>query len=168
MGRIEAAIALACRGLAAVGCLGMVLTLAHVSVDVFCRYVLDVPLGGTLEWVAGYYMVAIALLPLGYVALVDGHIMVDLFTRGLGERPRARIDAVVAALGFAFLAVVAWRGLLEAVRNTVEQEAWETAAGVILMWPSRWMVPVGFAGMAAVFLLRAVRRPGTRTPSPQP
>jgi TRAP-type C4-dicarboxylate transport system permease small subunit len=45
------------------GLLAGFLMMAHVTVDVTCRYLLNSPLEGTTEVVAAYYMVAVAYLP---------------------------------------------------------------------------------------------------------
>ena len=102
-------------------------------------------------------MVAIALLPLGFVVDRGGHIMVDLFTRSLSSRTLSMIDSMVGFVGTAFLAVVAWRTFAEAIRNTAMEEGWETADGMILIWPSRWVIPIGCGVMAAMFAIHAIR-----------
>ena len=61
----------------------IILMMIHVAVDVFCRIVLNAPLYGTLEIVAGYYMVAVVFLPLAYVSGGEGHIFIELFTSKL-------------------------------------------------------------------------------------
>jgi hypothetical protein len=55
------------------------LMMAHVTVDVAARYLLNRPLEGTTEIVAAYYMVAVAYCPWAFLASRDRHIVAGMF-----------------------------------------------------------------------------------------
>ncbi len=135
----------------------IVVMMIHVSADVFGRLVLGEPIHGTLEIVAGYYMVAVLFLPLAYVSRGEGHIYIELFTRKLPPRLLSGIDAGAALLTLVYVALMAWQSAAEALIQTEDGEMWETADDLIMIWPSRWLIPVGCALMAIFFARLALR-----------
>ena len=56
----------------------VILTL-HVCVDVASRYIFNLPLPGTTEMVARYYMVGAVFLPLAYCQIHRQHFNATLF-----------------------------------------------------------------------------------------
>lgn len=138
-------------------CLVGFLMMMHIAVDVVGRVLFNHPLEGTIEIVSGYYMVAVAFLPLAYIAAHEGHIMVELFTRGLSERGLFRLDNIVDMVTFAYMTLFMWQTAAVAVEETVVGEVWETASGFLTIWPSRWLLPIGCALMAGFLLVRIVR-----------
>ena len=74
------------------------LMMAHVTVDVAGRYLLNRPLEGTTEIVAAYYMVAVAYCPWAFIASRDRHIVAD-------AEDLARLGHHLALLGRVVVAV---------------------------------------------------------------
>jgi TRAP-type C4-dicarboxylate transport system permease small subunit len=134
----------------------IILMMVHVSLDVFFRIALNSPLFGTLEIVAGYYMVAIVFLPLSYVSGGEGHIFIELFTSKLPPRVNAFLDAFTGGLTLLYVSLLAWQSGVEALWQTAGREKWETADDFITIWPSRWLIPIGCALMA-VYFCRAIK-----------
>jgi TRAP-type C4-dicarboxylate transport system permease small subunit len=132
------------------------LMMMHVTVDVAAKYLFNSPLEGTIEIVSGYYMVAVAFLPLAYISRTEGHIFVELFTRGLSRGALLRLDGAVNILTFLYMSLLTWQTGAMAIEQTVDGELWETATGLLMIWPSRWMLPVGSAVMTLYLLLRIV------------
>ena len=134
-------------------CAGLliIIMMIHVAADVFGRLVLRAPIDGTIEWVAGYYMVAVAFFPLAYVSRGEGHITIELFTSKLPARVRAALDCMAATLTFLYIGMMAWQTGIEAIEQTEGRETWETADDLITIWPSRWLLPIGCAMMAIYF-----------------
>ena len=137
--------------LAAISGVLILVMMVHVAADVFGRLAFSAPINGTLEIVAGYYMVAVVFLPLAHVSRGEGHIFIELFTRGLPARVRSWMDAGAATLTFAYVALMAWQTSIEALIQTEGGEMWETADDLIVIWPSRWLIPIGCALMAVLF-----------------
>lgn len=135
---------------------GIVLTLMmiHTVADVFGRMVFNHPLDGTTEIVSGYYMVVVIFFPLAYVTHNEGHIIVELFTRRLPRRQLAGLDAVVATVCLCLLIWFTWENFVEALSSFNDNEEWETADGNVIIWPSRWLLPLGLLAMAFYLPLR--------------
>ncbi|MCY4548836.1 MAG: TRAP transporter small permease [Defluviicoccus sp.] len=143
--------------LAAVAGVLILVMMVHVTADVFGRLAFSAPIDGTLEIVAGYYMVAVVFLPLAHVSRGEGHIFIELFTRGLPERVRSCLDAAAATLTLFYVALMAWQTAVEAMIQTEGGELWETADDLIVIWPSRWLIPIGCALMAVLFACLVLR-----------
>ena len=146
-----------CDALMWAGCFVGFVMMMHIAADVAGRVLFNHPLEGTIEIVSGYYMVAVAFLPLGYIAGHEGHIRVELFTRGLTERGLLRLDNVVDIVTFAYMTLFTWHTAAAAMEETIVGEVWETASGFVAIWPSRWLLPLGCALMAFYLLVRIVR-----------
>lgn len=132
----------------------MLIMMLHVVADVVGRYVFASPIDGTLEIVSGYYMVALVFLPLAYVTRKNGHIFVELFTMRLRPSRVSLMDAAAETLAFLYVGFLAWECGVEAWRRTMDGEAWETAEGLVAIWPSRWLLPLGLGLMAICLLTR--------------
>jgi TRAP-type C4-dicarboxylate transport system permease small subunit len=144
------------RVLTLVAGIALMLMMLHVVIDVAGRVFFNHPLNGTTEIVAGYYMVAVIFLPLGFVAHHEGHIKVELFTRALSPRRLAWLEAAVGIASVAFLLWFTWESIVSAQNSLETDEQWETAADLVTIWPSRWIVPIGLAVMTVYLILRLV------------
>lgn len=144
-------------GLAAAGALLMVLMMLHIVADVLSKWLLNYPIDGTLEIVSHYYMVGLIYLPLGYVQFHHRHIVAEIFTDGLPGRPRALLESAIALLMLAYAAVFVWTTSIEALRKTAELEYLEATRRFIVIWPTRWFVPIGIGLMGLVAAYQAVR-----------
>jgi TRAP-type C4-dicarboxylate transport system permease small subunit len=142
------------------------LMMVHVTADVASRTLLNYPLPGTTEIVSGWYMIAVAYLPWAMIARDDGHIHVDLFTRGASLRFRAMLDVTVNLVTAAWVLLFAGVTLVRAAQQTQADEVWQAAGFLISVWPSRWLLPVAGLSMGLYLLLRVasdIRRPRTAT-----
>lgn len=142
--------------LAIVAGLVVLVMMCHVVLDVFGKVAIGVPVVATTEIVSYYYMVAVIFLPLAYVTHNEGHIMVELFTRNMRPRPLARLEGFVGVLALALTVWFAWESIGSAWTNTAEGELAETAADVLQIWPSRWMLPIGLLVMGLYIAVRLV------------
>lgn len=154
---IDRFLAATSNALLGLGAVVIVLMAAHVIADVASRYLLNQPLPGTIEIVSLYYMVAVIYLPLAYVQSRRQHIVVHQFTYWLPLRARLSLDAMVGLLATAILVVLAWRGILEAMRATAIGQQSDAGGYAILSWPPRWFVPLGLAVMALQTIMQSAR-----------
>lgn len=138
------------------GFVGLLMML-HVTADVIGRTLFHHPLSDTLEIVSAYYMVAIAFLPLAWIARQRGHIIVELFTGWMSKRRVGALDAIVGLVTFFYIAFFTYEVTLVAIDRTHIGETWESATGFVAVWPSRWLVPAGFGLMAFYVLFNAWR-----------
>lgn len=132
------------------------LMMLQVTADVIGRAVFNHPIAGTTEFVSGYYMIAVAFLPWTWVAATDGHIRVELFTRNLSARKTDWLDAFVTLLTAAYVSIFTWQTFVRALQATHAGEAWEAPNGLMIVWPSRWTLPVAGALMVVYLILRVV------------
>lgn len=141
-------------GLMIMACAGITLMMLHVTADVAGKYLLSIPVAATYEAVEVYYMVALVYLPFTYIARGEGHIFVELFTRNLSDRGRFALDGSVGILTLIWVCLLAWYAGEEAVTTTLDGELRETAEGFLLVWPSRWFIPLGCGVMALAVVLK--------------
>lgn len=150
VGKIGTVLALL-SGIAIIGMMGLIVA------DVAMKYLLNDPIDGTTAVVAAYFMVALVFLPLAHVTLTSGHLYVELFTQKLSARSLRPLFTLNCLLILSYLLFLVVFTLIEAVRRTAEGEAWETAADLMAVWPSRWLLPIGLMAMAAVIFLKLWR-----------
>jgi TRAP-type C4-dicarboxylate transport system permease small subunit len=142
---------------------GILLLLMAVTVlDVFLRYVFNAPLASAWEFTE-FSMALIVFLGIAYCGWTGGHIAVDVFEKWL-DRPSLRfLPALIAFVGAALFALIAYRATLEMVA-TIDQ------VSNMLRWPHypfRFTVAFGAAMLALVLAIQGVqtlrRRPGADT-----
>ncbi|MEC9435590.1 MAG: TRAP transporter small permease [Pseudomonadota bacterium] len=156
MNLVEKLIGLVSFAFMAVAAVALTLMMAHVTVDVAGKYLLNAPVPVTLEMVSNYYMVAVVFLPLAAVEKVNGHIHVELIYSALPRVGRRLLDVTAHALALGFFAMLMRYSWVSAVRKF---NVGEFIMGTypLLIWPSRFLVPVGCALIAALLVLRLVR-----------
>ena len=137
--------------------LATVLMMLHVTADAVGRAVFNSPITGTVEIVSAYHMAALAFLPLALITRDRGHIIVELFTGWMKFRPRTLLDACVGVVTVVYTGVFAWKAVEIAVAKTAIREAKEAGTGFVQIWPSRWLVAIGF-GLMAIYLVIQVAR----------
>ena len=157
LGSFRRAIERPANGLIYIACGITILMMFHIVADVLAKYFFNSPLEGTIETVAGYYMVAVVFLPFAYVSYTEGQIIVELFTRGLTPRSQLLLDALLGIATFVYMAIFTWNTFEEAVFRTIQLEIWETGTSEIPIWPSRWTITIGCAVMTAFVLYKVIR-----------
>lgn len=148
---------IAARALMAIAALATLAMMFHVTADIIWKYLFIAPIRGTLEVVAGWYMVAVVFCSIAYVEVKEGHIVVDLFTRGLRPGPLNGLRTFNYGISAIYVGVLAWLALEEALRRTAQNEVWETVDGYLSIWPSRWLVVAGFAVLLCLFAMRSIQ-----------
>lgn len=143
--------------LALFGTLGIVAMMAHVTLDVLLRSTMDVSMPATLELVTRYYMVLLALLPLGWVERQRQMIAVELFTDLFHPRVRRWNDRFVTLLSLSIyivFAIATWEKAVEQYEVGAYVMSLDTR---IPVWPSYFVLPISFALAAYVCLMRGVQ-----------
>ena len=143
--------------LAFIGGVAIICMMGLIVIDVAMKYLLNNPIDGTTAIVAAYFMVALVFLPLAHVTLTSGHLFVELFTQKLSARSLRPLFTLNGLLILSYLLFLAIFTAIEAVRRTGEGEAWETAADLMAVWPSRWLLPIGLLAMGAVVIINLWR-----------
>jgi TRAP-type C4-dicarboxylate transport system permease small subunit len=134
------------------GIVAAFLMMMHVSADVAARTVLNRPIEGTTEVAAAYYMVAVAYLPWAWVTRNDGHITVDVFTSFLPRRWLEWLEIAVKCLAIVYVSFFVWHATARALQQTRLAEVWQAGTKYLVIWPSRWVLPVA-GGLMALYLV---------------
>ncbi|GGL49808.1 TRAP transporter small permease subunit [Wenxinia marina] len=141
--------------LAAIAAFALLCMMLHVVADVAGKYLLNQPIPGTAEIVASYYMVTAVFLPLAWVELRDGSIVVELFYDRVPPRFRRGLLIVAFALTAAFyggLGWLSWQPAMHAWRiGEVVEGTWR-----VVIWPTKFLLPFGLALAAAIAVLRCL------------
>jgi TRAP-type C4-dicarboxylate transport system permease small subunit len=145
---------LAAVGLALLGTLGILLMVVHITLDVVLRSTLSISIPATLELVTRYYLITLALLPLGWVEWRRNMISVEAL-EGMMSPGLIRIsDVLVSLLSAAIygtLAVATWGKAME----QYQIGAYVMSLNVPMpVWPTYFVLPVAFALAALVCVVR--------------
>lgn len=138
----------------------------HIGCDVGGRYLAGSPLPGTVEIVSRYYMVVLAYLPLAELQRTEGHFVAGIFTDRLPQRARDILDGLASLCMAVVVIFIAWCSLRAANSAAAGNEQMQAAEFTILTWPSRYLVPLGFALMA-IYAIRVAARKLSLQPNPR-
>ena len=127
------------------------LMMLHVVVDVTARWAFNSPLEGTAETVTYYYMVTVAFLPWMWLARNDGHIKVDFVVQMMPARIAFWLDLVVKTVLTVYMTVFMWQSWLNALKYTARNEVQQAGSFYLVVWPTRWLLPLA-GGLMALWL----------------
>lgn len=130
----------------------LVLLMLFTVADVFLRYVFNAPLRSVFEFTE-FAMALIVFLAMAYTGWTGGHIAVDVFAKWL-DRPGLRfLPSLLAFVGAALFALIAYRATLETVATLGQ-------VSNMLRWPHypfRFAVAFGSAMFALVLFVQGVQ-----------
>lgn len=140
-----------CSGIAALGLLAMIVV---TVVNALGRTWLGSPIYAATEITAQWLLPLVVLLAIPGAQMFKEHYVVSIITERLGRRSLALTKVVGYAGSAAVCCGVAWFGYLEAI----EQAEQGATAGITTLpvFPFYFLVPVGFAFAAVVFVCDAV------------
>lgn len=141
----------ASRSFAFIAGIAIVLMMVQVNLDVFGKYLFNMPIPGTIEITSNWYMVAIVFLPLAAVERRDAHIAVELLTQHLGERANAILTGCVSLLAALYFGAFAWRTWGDALVK-YELGEYQTGDISVIIWPTRFFIPLG-CGLITLLLV---------------
>lgn len=119
------------------------------------RYLFASPIAGTGE-VSQLLMAGVALLCLGYVQSVKGHISVDILTTRYPPRVQKILSLVGLLLAIVVFALIAWRSTLIAI-DMLERGRTLASFPTIPVWPFRLMVPFGASILCLESIIQVIR-----------
>ena len=99
------------------GITGVVILLAMMMMtvaDVIMRYFFRQPIIGSME-ISVVLMVCVVFLGIGWCALSDGHISVDIITGRLSQRGRALLNGFDNIVTLVLALIITWRSFVEAL-----------------------------------------------------
>nr|WP_255561460.1 TRAP transporter small permease [Pseudohoeflea sp. DP4N28-3] len=129
----------------------------HVTADVAMKYFFAQPIPGTIVYVSNFYMTMIVFLPLASAELRNQHVFVDLWPE---QAPRW-LDMLGLrfnwALSSAIYFLLAWNTLKDAMRKQAEGEYVLDQSGLVITWPSYYVLPFGFVVIGALLAAKIVK-----------
>jgi TRAP-type C4-dicarboxylate transport system permease small subunit len=123
-----------------------IVLMLHMVVDVAGRYLANRPIAGTLEYVTFWWMPLIVFLALGWAQYRSEHINVTLLTETLPDRARRVAETIADGISIVvviILAVFAFQGAEHSF--AISEAALGTAT--VLIWPTKFVVVLGLAGL---------------------
>lgn len=139
--------------LALIAALALGLMMLHVTADVAAKYLLNSPIPGTAEVVASYYMVSAVFLPLAWLEVKDGAIVVELiFSKlpTLGRRILLVLASFFTCIFYGGLAWLSWGSAVKAWQiGEVVEGTWR-----VVIWPTKFLLPLGLGIACVVAVLR--------------
>lgn len=145
------------RVLLVLSCLALLAMALHVTADVIMRAFFNSPIQGTLEIGTHYYMVAVSFLALGWVQIRDGHIAVEFVVHAMRTKPRMVMEFLALLVTFIFSLIYLRMSWVSAMDKTGRGEYVLSQDGILLIWPSRWILVVSVAAFVLVLLVQLVR-----------
>ncbi|TKW64973.1 MAG: TRAP transporter small permease [Paracoccus denitrificans] len=138
------------------GSLVLIAMMMQVVVDVFMRTFLGTGFPATADLVGKYYMVAVSFLPLAVTEIERRHIEATIFTQKLTGTPRRAVFLLGFVVALIVFAVMTWGSFTEALKQTERGAYIEAGTMRFPTWPSYWILPISFALMVIVLVLRII------------
>ncbi len=135
--------------------LSLVLMMVHVTLDVVFKYFFKLPIPGTAEVVAAYYMIGTVFLPLAYIEVHNRPIVVELLYDRLPLGLQRPLDVLTTLLSIAFYAFLAWQSIKIAL-TALENREYIDGLWKVVVWPSRFLIPLGLLAACAALALRFI------------
>ena len=128
--------------LAFIAGLSLVLMMVHVTLDVLLKYFFKLPVPGTAEVVAAYYMIGTVFLPLAYIEVHNRPIVVELFYDRVPRALQRWLDIMGTIASLAFYAFLTWQSIKIALA-ALESREYIDGLWKVVVWPSRFLIPLG-------------------------
>jgi TRAP-type C4-dicarboxylate transport system permease small subunit len=141
------------RALTWIGGAALVLMMTHVAGDVIFKYLFNSPIPGTAEIVAAYYMIGVVFLPLAWIEVNNRPIVVELFYDRVPHWAKPTLDVLGIVASLTFYGFLMWQSVKIALESF---ETGEYVDGMwrVVVWPSRFLIPLGLAVALLVLVLR--------------
>lgn len=137
-----------------IGAAAVVLMMLQIVADVLLKNLFTWPIPATSLIVSHYYMVIVAYLPVALSEKLNGHISVELVFRHFSERWQKVVVGIVWLVSAAVAGGIAHRLWFEALKKlSVEANVLESGLKIFI-WPSYFVLPLGFGLFALVLLYR--------------
>ncbi len=155
LARIDKGLLLLARALMLLAGAGLALMMLQTVAGVVADNFWNQPIPGNLEIISVYHMVLVVFLPLAFVEWQHENIEVDLLWQlmpGWMQRTVLVLGYLVCAVFFAILVRQTW---FDAVAAMAKGEMMMGNV-YVLIWPAKFVLPVGFAAIGLVSLRHAL------------
>jgi TRAP-type C4-dicarboxylate transport system permease small subunit len=122
-----------------------------IGADVFCRYVFNAPISGTLEITEQVPVIA-TVCAFAYTASLKRHIKTTFFEDRLSNEGKHWMQCLSNLLMFAFLSILVWQTAIEFLKS---YEIREYSQGLIAIprYPVKLLIPLGL-GVGWLYYLK--------------
>ena len=131
----------------------LVLMMTNVAADVTLKYLFNMPIPGTAEVVAAYYMIGVVFLPLAWIETHNRPIVVELFYDRMPGWAKPPLDVLGTLASLAFYGFLLWQSIKIAFES-FEKGEYVDGMWRVVVWPSRFLIPLGLMVAMLVLLLR--------------
>lgn len=142
------------RTLIAIASIGLMAMMVHICIDILSSLLVNAPVATTSAIVTNYYMIAVAFLPIYAAEVRGGHIGVNLLTAMLPQRVQNLLDIAVLTVTAGLYLLLAAQSWGQAIQKLATNAYVVEQTSKILIWPSYFMLPLSFAAVALLMLLK--------------
>lgn len=136
------------------GAVAVICMMLQMVLDVVMKNLFNEPVPATTIFVAHYYMVIVAYVPMALAEKLDRHITVDVVFRHFSANVKKWLLGVIWLLTSVICVVIAHELWFEAMKK-FEVGAYIVEKGEpIIIWPAYFALPLGFALLGLVLLYR--------------
>lgn len=139
-----------------VGAVAVILMMLQIVADVLLKNILSWPIPLTSVFVANYYMVIVAYIPLALTERMSRHISVELLFRHLSAQAQRWLGALVCLFAGTVAACIAWELWFEAMKKARVGSFIVEQSLAMPIWPSYFVLPIGFGLLAALLFYRVL------------
>ncbi len=136
-----------------IGGAALVLMMIHVAGDVTLKYLFNMPIPGTAEVVAAYYMIGVVFLPLAWIEVHNRPIVVELFYDRMPHWAKPPLDILGTLASLTFYGFLLWQSIKIALES-FEKGEYVDGMWRVVVWPSRFLIPMGLTVAMLVLALR--------------
>jgi tripartite ATP-independent transporter DctM subunit len=90
-----------------VGVCFLALMMLVTNVDVFGRFLFNLPVTGSLE-ITGFLLLITIMLGIPYAAARDQHIKIDLLTSKMGDSAKLKVESLALLTGLSLFVILSW------------------------------------------------------------
>jgi len=139
-----------------IGAAAVVLMMLQIVADVLLKNLFAWPIPATSLIVSHYYMVIVAYIPIALSEKLNGHIAVEVLFRRFGSQWQRFLMGIIWLVSAIVAGGIAHRLWFDAVKKfNVDANVLEAGLKVII-WPSFFVLPLGFGLFSLVLLYRFV------------
>jgi len=139
-----------------VGAVAVILMMLQIVADVLLKNLISWPIPLTSVFVANYYMVIVAYMPLALTERLSRHISVELLFRHLSARWQRWLGALVCLFAGTVAAAIAWELWFEAMKKARVGSFIVEQSLAMPIWPTYFVLPIGFGLFAALLFYRVL------------
>ncbi len=133
-----------------VGCIILICMMIMIVIDVFMRYIFNMPVPGSVELVE-FMMGAVVFTGMAYAGIKKAHIGLGFLISKLPERYQAAIDIFNFSISTLFFILIVWKSILQAIVLYNSNQTSNVLG--IPIYPFIIVLTVGSGLLALVFLL---------------